>query len=235
MLKKISIFGIMSVSLWGSCNKNIINKLKKERISIEAYKQALTYYQKNKFDDKYITFIDFTLPSDKKRMYIIDNENEKIYKYKTAHGGGYKHKFNKLTLDICEYKGNDKNFTRPGFYQTIGIYESKLGKKYHWKNFYKHFNGIKMRGLSKGVNGDIYDKGVVIHSSSRVTERNARNSSGCFSVSYADIKSVASKIKFNNMVYAYVPQCKKEMDLIKQQIIGWERICETYDYDFKQF
>jgi len=233
MLKKISILGIISASLWGSCNKNIIKKLKKENISVEAYKQALTFYKKNNFSEKYITFIDFTLPSDKKRMYIIDNIHSKIFKYKTAHGGGYKHRFNKGSLNICDYKGKDKNFTRPGFYQTIGVYDSKKGRKYHWKNIYKHFNGIKMRGLTKGVNNDIYDKGVVIHSSKLVSKYNAKNSSGCFAVSYADIRPIAKKIKFNNMIYAYVPQCKKEMDIIKRQIVGWENICEIDDKKYK--
>jgi len=210
-------------SLYADCN--ILKKLKKEHINTDAYKQALTFYKKNKFDTKYISFIDFTKPSNEKRMYIINNKTNQVYKFKASHGAGYKHRMNYLYLKKCEYKGSRRYFTRPGFYKTVGLYKSARGSKYKWNNISGKFNGIKMQGLSKGINNKIFAKGVVIHSSKYVTRANAGRSSGCFTLHHNDIKKVSNMIKNNNMIYAYVPQCQGDMKVILKQVDNWKNIC----------
>lgn len=176
--------------------------LAKEKVSWEAfdlaYREYLLLKAKGKVYQPFIIFVNFSLPSSKKRMIIakVDMASPGIIgKTEVAHGR------------------NSGTFrTAKNFSDAHKSYKSSLGA-YEFQNGYgskKFKNAVRIEGVTSGFNLNAKDRAVVFHSGWYVNTFIAKlwgrvgKSLGCFTVSKKKGKSIAKNFSNNkSMIYAY--------------------------------
>lgn len=143
--------------------------------------------------NKTIVFIDFSLPSDEKRFFIVNPQNGAIlFSAPTAHGkGSGRGRFAEHFSD------------EPGKYaSTLGLFE--IGGKYEGK----HGLSIRLKGLEK-QNANAEKRAVVIHKAwyceSDFIQKGKRcgNSWGCPALSEADFNTAMKWLQPGTFLYAY--------------------------------
>lgn len=161
-----------------------------------AYKQALAYFNKYKSsfsNQTYITVIDFTKPSHKKRMFIVNLKTGGVESRLTTHGKGSDPRHSGRAVKF----GNShrSNMTSLGFYRTLGTYKGKNGQS------------LKLQGLSK-TNSNALARAIVMHKANYVSERGGRagRSQGCFAMDSSIFNAAIKKIKGGSLVYAWSGQ-----------------------------
>lgn len=140
-----------------------------------------------------ITIADFSKPSTKKRLFIIDLVNSKIlFNTYVAHGQNSGREFaNELSNIPDSYQSS------PGFYVTSSTYTGK--------------NGFSMYlyGMEKGINDRAYDRAIVMHGAPYVSEDFVNShgylgrSWGCPAVPEHLSKQIISKIKNGTCLFIY--------------------------------
>jgi len=140
-----------------------------------------------------LTIIDFTKPSYKKRMWVVDlRSGKQLMKLRTTHasrsGVTYATKFS----------------NSPGSHKSsLGVYE--ITNPYHGK----HGLSARVLGLEPGINSNASRRAIVIHPASYVTpgyvRRNHRagRSWGCFGVDPAKSKKFVNLTKHGSILFAY--------------------------------
>lgn len=169
-------------------------------LSRNAYESALEgyYHLKNagvfSVSDQ-ITIIDYSLPSDRKRLFLINLKAEKLIMHTyVAHGqgsGGY----------FARKFSNRPNSYQSslGFFRTSGTYQGKHGYT------------MKLVGLEKGINDLVDDRAIVLHSASYVSERYIRSrgmlgrSQGCPAVPEYCHRQLIDLIKGGQCFFIYAP------------------------------
>jgi hypothetical protein len=167
-------------------------------------KQAFDYARKG-FDklmeqgklvnDSIISIVDFSQPSNKKRLYILDMKNYKVLHHTlVAHGrnSGY---------DMASsFSNTHESFkSSPGFYLTETTYDGKNGYS------------LRLVGLEKGINDNAYDRTIVMHGADYVSNERARNggfvgrSYGCPAVPMNEAKPIINRIKNGSCLFIYTP------------------------------
>ena len=143
-----------------------------------------------------ITIADFSQPSTKKRLYVIDVKNYKlIFNTYVAHGS-------KSGREMATQFSNipESNQSSLGFYKTLGTYEGG------------HGYSLKLEGLERGINDNAYSRAIVIHSAEYVSETFARTqgylgrSWGCPALPTALNKPIIDKIKNGSCLFIYSNQ-----------------------------
>lgn len=142
-----------------------------------------------------ITIIDYSLPSTKPRLWVVDVSRNKIMHHTlVAHGTN--------SGDNIAKKFSDK----PGSLQSsIGVFVT--GKTYQGK----HGLSLKLHGLEKGINGNAERRSIVIHSAHYVSPHFASSrgrlgrSWGCPALDQRVSKPIITTIKDGSMVFAYYP------------------------------
>ncbi|MEX2484230.1 MAG: murein L,D-transpeptidase catalytic domain family protein [Brumimicrobium sp.] len=169
-------------------------------LNIEAFRQGLHGFYKLKSEGKlqnenYLTVVDFSQHSSKKRMYVIDTENfEIVYKSLCAHGKN-------------TGKGEAKSFSnRPGSLQSsYGFFiaqETYTGK----------FDlAMRLDGLEY-CNSKARDRGIVVHGADYATpsfllknDNVLGRSFGCPSLPKEDAPSIINTIKEGSCFFIYSP------------------------------
>lgn len=153
--------------------------------------------QKKFANEKYLTIVDFSLPSSAERLYVIDIEQHKIvHKSLVAHGM----KTGRLYAEEFSNE-NNSHMSSLGFFSTGRVYNGK------------HKKSVKLHGLERGFNDNVYDRGVVIHSAEYATEEFMRGngnvlgrSQGCPAVPYKGYEQTVSLIKDGTCFFIYCPQ-----------------------------
>ena len=169
-------------------------------LSDEAFTYAWKGYQKL-LDKKqisrseYLTICDFSQPSSRKRLYIIDVANNKLVTNTyVAHGknsGG-------------EYATNFSNKPESlqsslGFYITSNTY---IGK---------HGLSLRVNGVDAGFNDKALERTIVIHGAAYVDEARAKSgvfmgrSFGCPAVPQKESASIITTIKNGTCLFIYHP------------------------------
>jgi len=175
------------------------NLLGDQKPSWESYSQAHKGYEKiqeeqNLNENKpYLTIIDFTLPSFKKRLWLIDIESNKIlYNTYVAHG--------KNSGDVMAEKFSNI----PQSYQSsLGFYLT--GDTYHGKNGYS----LYLTGLEIGINDKAMDRAIVMHGAWYANETMIKKfgrlgrSYGCPSVPENIHKELINSISHNTILFIY--------------------------------
>jgi hypothetical protein len=139
------------------------------------------------------TFIDFTLPSSEKRMWILDMKDRtvKYYEY-VSHG--------KNTGYIVPERFSNKKssyMSSLGFYITGEVYRGSNGKS------------LKLDGIEPGFNDNARERAIVIHGSSYVGENYLQRtgklgrSLGCPALSHEIVDEVIDYIKNNTVLFIY--------------------------------
>ena len=175
--------------------KSLFDELKLENeVSYEAFCQAYSGYEKITDKKKEIlTIIDFTKPSNKDRMYVIDMKDKKIlYSTVVAHG---KNSGEMYATSFSNISGSNKSSL--GFYLTSETYQGGNGFS------------LRLDGLEKGFNDKARERAIVIHGASyanpsvAVNGRRLGRSLGCPALPQTLNKPIINTIKDGSVLYIY--------------------------------
>lgn len=142
-----------------------------------------------------LTIIDYSLPSTKPRLWVMDvAKNKVMYHTLVAHG--------KNTGDNIAKHFSD----RPGSLQSsLGVFVT--GNTYSGK----HGTSLVLHGLEKGFNGNAARRSIVIHEAHYVSQSFANSrgrlgrSWGCPALGTSVAKPIMSTIKGGSVVFVYYP------------------------------
>ena len=143
--------------------------------------------------DNIISIADFSLPSSKKRLFVIDLDNEKIiYNTYVAHGvNSGKEMANDFSNIPSSYKSS------LGFYETLSTYMGGNGYS------------LRLNGLEKGINDNANSRDIVIHGAAYVNEDLIRaqgyigRSWGCPALPENVLKPIVNTIKDGSCLFIY--------------------------------
>ena len=174
--------------------------LKKLGLSQQAFDYAIKGYKvllsagklKN---EKILTIVDFSVPSSKKRLFVIDIKNSKIlYNTYVSHGR------NSGREMAAAFSNQPESFmSSPGFYVTRETYTGK------------HGYSLRLNGEEKGINDNALDRAIVMHSAAYVDESLIRSqgyigrSLGCPAVPEKLHKGIIDNIKNGSCLFIYSP------------------------------
>ncbi|RLD57977.1 MAG: hypothetical protein DRI97_04155 [Bacteroidetes bacterium] len=163
-------------------------------LDYEIFKRALEGMDEYEFEKTHLlTIIDYTKASHRKRMFVIDLENEKLlYHTLVAHGKN-------SGINYAEDFSNKNRSLKssPGFYKTAETY------------FGKHGYSLKLDGLEEGINDHARERLIVIHGADYVSQdfidRHGRigRSWGCPALPLPLTKEVITLIKEGSCLYIH--------------------------------
>lgn len=167
-------------------------------LSEAAYDYAVTGFLKLKDQgkikkDEVLTIVDFSLPSNQKRLFVIDVENEKVlFNTYVAHGRGSGEKVARKFSNVPESLQSSL-----GFYATSSTYQGK------------HGYSLKLSGLEPGFNHLAEERAIVIHAADYVSEGFIRTkgylgrSWGCPALPEKLNKPIIDEIKDGSCLFIY--------------------------------
>lgn len=160
--------------------------------------------------DSILTIIDYSQPSDRERLYVIDVKNQNLlYKSLVAHGKG--------SGEIMAESFSNK----PASHQSsLGFYTT--GQPYYGK----HGFSLRIDGLENGINNNARTRAIVFHGASYVSmryiEKNGRlgRSFGCPALPLESSRQIIDSIKDNSCVFIYAPDAQyfSRTDLINPNL-----------------
>lgn len=176
----------------------IVMQLESHGLSKEAFSYAIKGWNLLKeqgkiINEHIISIIDFTLPSDKKRLFVLNIEtNELVFNTYVAHG---KNSGNKIASAFSNKTNSYKSSL--GFYVTESVYSGK------------HGYSLRLNGEEKGINDHAFQRGIVMHGASYVNELLANKqgfigrSQGCPAIPSAQHKEIIDHIKNGSCLFIY--------------------------------
>ncbi|HUS02386.1 MAG TPA: murein L,D-transpeptidase catalytic domain family protein [Chitinophagaceae bacterium] len=181
---------------------NIYDSLKLGTLGLskQAFEYALKGFNyliaKGKLvNNNIISIADFSVPSSKKRLFIIDLKNYKIlFNTYVAHGQNSGREF----ANSFSNK-NESLQSSPGFYVTKETYVG--GKGY----------SLRLEGEEAGINDNALNRGIVMHAAPYVNESLAKGrgfigrSWGCPAVAPELSQVIINKIKNGTCLFLYTP------------------------------
>ena len=147
-----------------------------------------------KSDKSIITLIDYSLPSTKKRLWVVDVDKEKVlYSSLVAHG---KNSGKEKTISFSNTPRSRQ--TSIGLFLTENTYTGN------------HGYSLRMQGLEKGFNDNAKRRAIVIHGANYVNEKIALSgrigrSWGCPAIEQHLTKPIINTIKNGTLVFAFYP------------------------------
>lgn len=169
-------------------------------LSREAFDYAKKGLEKLVAKDKVsnpsiLTVIDFSLPSNKKRMFVIDlNHYRVLFNSLVSHG---KNTGDEWATSFSN--DNESHKSSPGFYVTKETYEGKNGYS------------LKLEGMERGINDKAYERGIVVHGAAYVSDERATTggfigrSYGCPAVPQQLSVPIINTIKNGTCMFIYHP------------------------------
>ena len=146
-------------------------------------------------NDRVISIVDFSQPSSKKRLFIIDLDRQKVvFNTYVAHGVN-------SGKEYAEQFSNrpESNQSSLGFYETMDTYNGKNGYSLH------------LQGLEKGINDNADSRAIVMHGADYVSEGFIQSqgylgrSWGCPAVPEKLHKPIINTIKNGTCLFIYSP------------------------------
>lgn len=146
-------------------------------------------------NDSVLTVIDFSLPSYKKRLFVIDlNSGELLFNTYVSHGRN-------SGTDMAKRFSNKYNSfqSSPGFYITGDTYTGE------------HGYSLRLNGQEKGINDNALMRKIVMHSADYVSDKSIQlkgylgRSLGCPAIPPAFQKPVINTIKDGSCLFIYSP------------------------------
>jgi hypothetical protein len=140
-----------------------------------------------------LSIVDFSLPSFKKRLFVLDMENGKLlFNTLVAHGR------NSGQVIATRFSNRSRSFESSlGFYLTGETYNGQKGYS------------LRLLGIEPGINNNAYNRGIVVHGASYVSEEmtnaNGRlgRSEGCPAIPSEVHRSVIEAIKDGSCFFIY--------------------------------
>jgi len=146
-------------------------------------------------NDKIISIVDFSLPSNKKRLFVIDLDKKKVlFNTYVAHGINSGREMARQFSNLPQ-----SNKSSLGFYETEDTYVGKNGYSLH------------LTGLEKGINDNACRRDIVMHGAEYVNETYVQmqgyigRSQGCPAVPEKLHKPIIDKIKNGTCLFIYNP------------------------------
>lgn len=144
-------------------------------------------------NENILTIIDFSLPSSKKRLFVLDLKNYKLlFLTYTSHGR------NSGTVQALYFSNEPESFkSSVGFYVTMGTYGGK------------HGYSLKLKGYEAGFNDKAEERAIVMHSADYVSESLIKQqgyigrSLGCPALAPEIYRQVIEKIKNKSCLFIY--------------------------------
>ncbi len=139
----------------------------------------------------YLTIIDFSQYSGKKRFYIIDMRSGEVETHKTSHGSGGDSDHDGYVNSFSNVSGS--NATSLGLYETAETYSGK------------HGYSLRLDGLSS-TNSNARARAIVIHPADYVNDDNTSKSGrswGCPALDPTESKRIIDKIRGGSLIYAW--------------------------------
>jgi hypothetical protein len=168
-------------------------------LSQEAFDYAVEGYEKLKAEgavthDQYLTIVDFSQSSRRKRFYLIDVKNQELLVNTfVSHGKN-------SGLDMAKQFSNNPNSEQSslGFYVTGSTYTGKHGLS------------LRLQGQEEGFNDNALARGVVVHGASyvnagRVNSGYMGRSQGCPALPEHEYAQVINIIKDGSVMFLYHP------------------------------
>lgn len=166
-------------------------------ISAEAISTAINAYsqarRRHLTDKPFLTIVDYSLPSAKKRLAVADIRTGKVLSYTyVAHGKG----------------SGLKYATR--FSNKPGTNTSSLGVYLTGHTYYgKHGDSLRLKGLNPEFNGAAYRRAIVVHGAWYVSRMFARSHGrmgrSCFALSHEVEGALVRLIREGTVLLAYYP------------------------------
>jgi len=145
-----------------------------------------------------ITVIDFSKPSNEKRLYVLDIKRNKIlFQSLVAHGRN-----SGLEYATSFSNENDSHKSSLGFYITQKTYCGECGY------------ALKLKGCERGFNDHAYERAIVVHGSKYVTEDFLSSNGflgrswGCPALPEKVSKKIIDVIKNGSCIFLYHPTQK---------------------------
>ena len=169
-------------------------------LSKQAFNYVLTGYNQHLSagkikNDGVLSIVDFSLPSNAKRLFVIDLKNYAVlFNTYVAHG---KTSGRAVAYDFSNAFNSFKSSL--GVYITSGTYKGKQGYS------------LRLEGEEQGINDNALNRGIVMHCASYVSEDIARKqgyigrSEGCPAVPSTMYKPIIEKIKDGSCLFMYSP------------------------------
>jgi len=169
-------------------------------LSRNAFDNAMKGYQTllasgKLTNEKLLSIVDFSLPSSKKRLFILDLQNNKIlFNTYVAHG---RNSGKEMAHEFSNEPESNKSSL--GFYVTGDTY---IGK---------HGFSLRLLGEEKGINDNANSRAIVMHSAAYVSEGAIKmqgfigRSLGCPALPGNIYKPVIDKIKNGSCLFLYSP------------------------------
>jgi len=163
-------------------------------IGLDAYRCAVHHKQ---MDEKHIfTIIDYSMPSNKKRMWVFDMDDQKVlYHTYVAHG-----------------KGSGLTYAKH-FSNRRGSHATSLGLMLTGHTYYGHRGySLRLHGLEKGINSNVFPRHVVIHpawyASKHFLHKYHRlgRSYGCPALGRSHSREIINTIKNHTLIFNYYPK-----------------------------
>ncbi len=191
--KEDNVSSSLSITLYENLNLGQLG------LSKEALDYALKGYQKlvdagSVINNRYLTIVDFSQSSRKKRFYLLDVKNNKL-----VHNTFVSHGKN-TGIDMAEKFSNKINSEQSslGFYVTSATYTGKHGLS------------LRLSGKEAGFNDNAEARGVVVHGAAyvnagRVNSGYMGRSQGCPALPEAEFAKVINIIKDGSVMFIYHP------------------------------
>ena len=173
--------------------------------NFDCFSLAMNGFQKLKekglVQKNILTLVDFSLSSNKKRLWVIDLDRGKVlFQTLVAHGRNTGEEFANAFSNRAE-----------SYQSSVGFYAT--GEIYHGK----HGLSLKLDGLEKGLNDKARDRAVVIHGADYVSESFIRQnkrlgrSQGCPAIPVEMNEKIISVIKNKSCLFLYHPSKNQEI------------------------
>jgi hypothetical protein len=146
-------------------------------------------------NEKIFGIIDFSLPSTKRRFWVLDRKQKRVLFHElVAHG-----------------RGSGENFAT-SFSNQHGSFQSSLGL-YVTESPYEgeHGYSLRLQGLEQGINDQAKSRAIVLHgawyvSQSMITQQSRLGRSlGCPAVQNSVVKPIIDNLKGGHLIFAYYP------------------------------
>lgn len=167
-------------------------------LSKEAFDEAITGFQnlQKKGDIKnggVLSIVDFSLPSFKKRLFVLDMENGKLlFNTLVAHGR------NSGQVLATRFSNRFRSFESSlGFYLTGDTYNGHKGY------------ALRLMGMEQGINDNAFKRGIVVHAAAYVNEEISKiygrlgRSEGCPAIPFDIHRSLIETIKNGSCFFIY--------------------------------
>jgi hypothetical protein len=147
-----------------------------------------------------ITIIDFSQPSNKERLFVIDINNRKLlFTSLVAHGR------NSGLVYARSFSNKPETYKSSlGFYKTLNTYEGENGFS------------LRLEGLEKNINDKVYERSIVMHGADYVSKEIAKakgyigRSYGCPAIPHDIACDIIKTIQNGSLLFIYHPSKKYE-------------------------